>query len=194
MTKRIFALLLVTVMLLGALPLALAEGEHDHGVEPRVSAYCPVCGMLLYYRYYSVTRDGSGLVCYVEETYEQPYCNLHGNVYSAAVADTHEFFHEWKTDFLTGKPKCTKCGEYDQTRSVDLICENASTDHRWLTNYTSGRAECSLCGLIDVGELSDADMVCPSHKTFHTWVTNEETGAPICYTCGSGAKFGTATE
>ena len=183
MVKRVVAVLLSAVLLLGTTTFALAGNERGHDGETRTPATCPTCGMLLNYRYYTATRAGSGNICYIVETYEQPYCSQHGNVYGAQLATSHEYYHDWGTDYTSGRPKCRTCGEYGSSRLAGVSCDAAPTGHRWMTNYASGRAECSLCDLISVGELSAEELICPNHKTFHDWMTDAQTGEPVCSAC-----------
>lgn len=186
MKKRVFVLLIAVIMLVSVMPLALAEDEcfDVHVGIICVSAYCPVCGAGLYYRTYSSTRNGSGSICYYEDTYEQPYCLQHGDVYGAQLSSSHAFYHKWVTDYTTGKPKCSRCSAYNTSRAADLECESAPTFHQWATNYLSGSAQCVMCNLFKVKTLSAEENVCPNHKTFHSWVTNEDTGNPMCENCG----------
>lgn len=184
MKKRVFAVLLAAIMLVGAMPFALAEDDRaDHAEPARVSAYCPACTLTLSYRYYGITRTGSGKMCYIEEAYEQPYCNQHGNVYGARLIYSHEFYHDWDTDDFSGNAKCKSCGVSNLMRSADIDCENAPTFHRWNTNYLSGYPQCSLCKLISVKPPVGEETVCPNYKTFHRWVTNKYTGNPMCANC-----------
>ncbi len=193
MKKRVLSTMLVVVMLLSAMSFAFAEDEccdegHEHEVLERVSAYCPVCGDVLSYRTYNVTRNGSGNICYQVVTYGQAYCSQHGDVYGAEELTSMDYEHDWVSDHLHGGVICRKCGKRGTVITNSIECSGESIYHNWTTDRLDGSARCTMCNFrwskpLDE-PLKQEDTICPNHRTFHTWIVDEETGDIICETCG----------
>lgn len=190
MKKRAFALLLVVVLLLSAMPFAFAEDEccDEHAVIARGPAYCPVCALTLSYRTYNVRRSGTGDICYQIVTFGQASCPQHGDVYGAEELSSRDYDHNWVSDYLYGGVICRECGKRGTVIVNNVECPGESVFHKWTTVHLSGGAKCIRCNLYWNKPLTEAmkqeDMICPNHRTFHKWAVDSETGNMICESCG----------